>query len=409
MASGLFFPILRDMRRLLCLRVKADTKQIPRIRRARIILIVQILTMKTAIVIKRAIRKLWFPLALSALFCIAGCSSLHHTTPIEAARAASTLHGPMPTELAKVVMPEYIIEPPDLLMIEAINVRPKQPYRLRSGDLIQVDVAGALPDAPIAGAFALQADAILDLGPPYGKVRLSSQTEEEARTAVEQHLLQFLREPTVTLRLLQTLGVQQIAGIHLVTPDGDVNLGTYGSVPVFGMSLDQAKAAIESHLSVFLEEPQVSVDVFAYNSKVFYIITEGGGTGDQVVRLPVTGNETVLDAISQVGGLSGISSKRIWIARPTPNPGHVQVLPVDWVAITAQGVPATNYQIMPGDRIFIAEDEWVAFDTRLAKFTAPIERVAGFSILMVGTLSRFTGRVLGGGGGGFGGGIVNPF
>ena len=59
------------------------------------------------------------------------------------------------------------------------------------------------------------------------------------------------------------------------------------------------------------------MDVVAYNSKVYYIITQGAGLGDSVRRLPVTGNETVLDAISQIGGLSQVSSKNIWIARPS--------------------------------------------------------------------------------------------
>ena len=45
------------------------------------------------------------------------------------------------------------------------------------------------------------------------------------------------------------------------------------------------------------------------NSKVYYIITDGAGSGEQVFRFPVTGSETVLDAISQIGGLPPVSSK----------------------------------------------------------------------------------------------------
>ncbi len=49
----------------------------------------------------------------------------------------------------------------------------------------------------------------------------------------------------------------------------------------------------------YLENPEVSVSVFSYNSKVYYVITQGAGMGDGVFRFPVTGNETVLDAVSQ--------------------------------------------------------------------------------------------------------------
>jgi polysaccharide export outer membrane protein len=150
--------------------------------------------------------------------------------------------------------------------------------------------------------------------------------------------------------------------------------------------------------------------VFAYNSKVYYVITQGAGTGDAVTRFPITGNETVLDAISNINGLTAVSSKKIWIARPVPHTEEMHVLPVDWQGITANGTSLTNYQILPGDRVFVAEDKLVAFDTRLAKLLAPFQRIQGFTLLTTGTAGRLSGNVLqnasgqGGGGGGFGGG-----
>ena len=110
------------------------------------------------------------------------------------------------------------------------------------------------------------------------------------------------------------------------------------------------------------------------------------------------GNETVLDAIAQIQGLEQVSSKKIWVARPSRTTGNVRILPVDWFAITESASPHTNYQILPGDRVFIAEDKWVAWDTRLAKLTAPFERIMGFTLLSVGTATRLSGPVLQGGG-----------
>ena len=149
---------------------------------------------------------------------------------------------------------------------------------------------------------------------------------------------------------------------------------------------------------LFLEDPEISLNVFAYNSKVYYIVLQGAGLGDGVYRFPITGNETVLDAIAQIQGLEQVSSKKIWIARPTRSSGNVQVLPVDWFAVTERGAPQTNYQILPGDRVFIAEDKLVAFDTQIAKLTAPLERIMGFVLLGTGTTTRLSGPVLRGGG-----------
>ena len=86
------------------------------------------------------------------------------------------------------------------------------------------------------------------------------------------------------------------------------------------------------------------------------MINEGWSAGDQVVRCPITGNDTVLDAISNVGGLKNLATKRIWIARPAANgQGNDAVLPVNWTGITRGGKTAMNYQVLPGDRIFITD------------------------------------------------------
>ena len=95
----------------------------------------------------------------------------------------------------------------------------------------------------------------------------------------------------------------------------------------------------------------------AYNSKVFYVITEGAGLGDNVRRVPITGNETVLDAISAgQRPVAGVEQADLDRAARAGRFGCEQILPVDYEAISRGGSAATNYQIMPGDRVFIAED-----------------------------------------------------
>jgi len=304
----------------------------------------------------------------------------------------------MPRELCKAVLPTYTIEPPDVLVIEAVNLVPRAPYRLRSLDLVNIRVWGTLPDAPIEGAFAIGPGGVVNLGGRYGSVKISGLSIEEAQTAVGEHLRNHLREPVVSVTLAEMAAKQQVEGEHMVKPDGTVTLGAYGSVSVVGLSIAEAKATIEAHLAQFFDDPEVAVDVFAFNSKVFYIITQGAGLGDRVFRFPVTGNETVLDAIALVYGMEEVSSKRIWIARPQPGYADVHVLPVDWEAITAQASTGTNYQVLPGDRVFIAEDKLVALDTSIAKLIAPLERVFGFTLLGAGVATRLSGPVLRGGG-----------
>ena len=293
----------------------------------------------------------------------------------------------VPTEKDRTTLPTYVIEPPDILMLDAIKLVPKAPYHIEALDVIQISVTGTLLDQPISGQYPVDPGGIVDLGPAYGKVNVLNQTVEQAQKTIEKHLQATLKAPEVSVSLGQTAGQQQISGEHLVGPDGTVNMGTYGSVYVAGLTVAEAKLAIEEQLKNYLEAPRVSVDVFAFNSKVYYVITEGAGQGDSLVRVPITGNETVLDALSQVNGLRAISSKNIWIARPAPGGVNCdQILPVNWDEITKGAATASNYQVLPGDRIFIAENKILALDTWLDRFTNPVERIMGFSLLSAQTI-----------------------
>ena len=144
----------------------------------------------------------------------------------------------------------------------------------------------------------------------------------------------------------------------------------------------------------------VIIDVLAYNSKRYYVIFDGGGFGEQVVPFPITGSETVLDAISNVYGLSDVASKRnIWVARRTPHCGQPwQILPVDWIGITQHGITITNYQIMPGDRIYVKAQKLVHIDTALARMISPIERMFGIVLLGSSTVNSIKGNTGNGGG-----------
>jgi polysaccharide export outer membrane protein len=319
---------------------------------------------------------------------LAGCQSV--INPYD-----PRLEPPMPAELQpgremnKVSLPAYRIEPPDIIQIEMLKLIPKPPYRASVFDVLQIH-ANTPPDQPIEQFLMVEAEGTINLGGPYGSVRVEGMTLDEVRSTLNKWLGQWLRDPAVSVQLAKIYGAQPVSGQYLVGPDGTINLRQYGVIHVAGKTVLEARVAIEKHLSQFLDSPQVAVDVVAYNSKVYYVVTQGAGLGDSVRRLPVTGNETVLDAVSQVNGLSQVSSKKIWIARPAPhNFGCQQILPIDWDGITQGAQTATNYQLLPGDRLFISEDELVTFSNVVAKVTAPIERIAGIMSLGSSTIRGY--------------------
>ncbi len=304
----------------------------------------------------------------------------------------------LPRELNKVTMPPYTVEAPDILTIDAQRLIPLPPYKVEPLDVLYLYAPKAFPEEPINGPYPVDPDGTINLGPTYGgSLRVNDLTVPEIEKLLVARLKTVLKAEaaTATVSLAQSKGIQQVRGDHLVQPDGTVSLGLYGSVYVAGMSKPQVKQAIEAHLSRFIYRPEVSVDVAAYNSKFYYVITDFAGSGEQVQRIPSTGNETVLDAMSLIGGLSPVSSKNIWVARPAPAGTGDQILPVDWRGITRRGLTSTNYQILPGDRIFVMGSPAIRADSAISRVTNPLQRVLGPALLF---------RSLNNGGFGFGGG-----
>lgn len=250
--------------------------------------------------------------------------------------------GTVPTELSKSNLPEYVIEPPDVLWLQVAQIA-------RAG---------------------------------------KDEKDKDGVPKTDQ---------------LRSLPLQAVQGDHTVRPDGTVFLGVYGTIPIAGYTLSQAASMIRETLARQIDpeasgvKPEnliVILDVSQYNSKRYYVIFDGGGAGEQVFPFPITGSETVLDAIANVNGLPVVASKRnIWVARRCPLPGHPeQILPVDWVGISQHGVTATNYQIMPGDRVYVKAHRLVTVDTTLARIISPIERLLGVTLLGATSVNQIQGR-----------------
>lgn len=293
------------------------------------------------------------------------------------------------------------MNPPDVLLIDALRIVPLPPHHIEIYDVLNVNVPDTITffEKPISGEYLVEPDGTINLRFGYGKVRVLGLTIEEAKEEIVQQLQKKLKkikenkDSDVEVILVLSAQSQQISGPHLVRPDGTIDLGTYGSVSIAGMTLEQAKEAIEKHLEDDLESPEIIIDVQDYRSKVYYVVIEQPGSGDIVQKFPIDGNETVLDAVERIGGLSSIANKNhIWIARPAPTGAAcTQIIPIDWDAIAHDASIETNYQILPGDRLVIKADRLSHLTAQLGRITAPFERIFGFAIFgnqTVRTLQR---------------------
>jgi polysaccharide biosynthesis/export protein len=122
----------------------------------------------------------------------------------------------LPRELDKATLPAYVVEPPDILMIQAVSTLRAESSVLQPGDRLQIRLkngfpidVGVDPEAnPIqynaelqielawkmlAGTFLVGGDGAVNLGPVYGKVYVVNRTVADAEIAIRQHMEEKLQ------------------------------------------------------------------------------------------------------------------------------------------------------------------------------------------------------------------------
>src|SRR5262245_4548522 len=119
-----------------------------------------------------------------AVFCAAslGCHGTALLVPPET---------PLPRELSKTSHPSYVVEPPDILNINAIRVIPLGAQKIEPYDILTVQVTGLAPNAtPIEGQYAVDPQGNLNLGIEYGLFPVAGLTMQEAQAGLERFLKQ---------------------------------------------------------------------------------------------------------------------------------------------------------------------------------------------------------------------------
>ena len=137
-----------------------------------------------------------------------------------------------------------------------------------------------------------------------------------------------------------------------VQPDGTIDLGVYGRPVVAGKTLAQVEVQLKDVIKARDKGKDfaVTVRLIGRPGKVFYVLGEVNAPG----AFPLTGRETVLDGIVSAGGVTRKASLgSILLARPTVPEGCRVVYPVCYQQITQLGDTTTNYQLQPGDRVFV--------------------------------------------------------
>ena len=109
---------------------------------------------------------------------------------------------------------------------------------------------------------------------------------------------EYLIAPSDVIRIT-VRGHEDLSGEQQVRPDGKITLQLIDDIHVAGLTPAQVDDLITEELKTYIKEVNVSVAVTGFFSKNVHYI----GPSGNAVQLPYTGEMTVLDLITRVGGL----------------------------------------------------------------------------------------------------------
>ncbi len=185
----------------------------------------------------------------------------------------------------------------------------------------------------------------------------------------------------------------RLPGDQVVQPDGKVSIGEFGSFSAVNKTLEQIEMEIQliineqirldmssekldgtnadnsnyfgdeskieaddpdeiqRRMEASIRQNKISARLVSWDSKVIYVLGEVNSPGS----FSYTGHQTVLDAIIEGGGLSAKANHhQIIVSRPTSCSSCRVVMKICYDQIVQLGDASTNYQLQPGDRVFVA-------------------------------------------------------
>ena len=152
-----------------------------------------------------------------------------------------------------------------------------------------------------------------------------------------------------------------------VQRDGTIDLGQYGRVAVAGLSLEEIRERAQARVAAHFDGPggvaqasyhgdtrpidtSISVRLVSDESSRVFVLGEVNAPG----YYSLVGRETVLEAIISAGGLTEAANKhKLILTRPTSVEKPRKIFPICYHQIVQLGDTSTNYQVQPGDRIYV--------------------------------------------------------
>ncbi len=165
----------------------------------------------------------------------------------------------------------------------------------------------------------------------------------------------------------------EISGKYSINKEGKIQFEFVGDILLSGMTKDQAKVVIAKRLEKYIINPDVTVVIAEYNSKLVYVVGEVGAPGKIFMRGDTI---TVRDALlaANLPQLTA-STDSATLFTPSDN-GKVVIKKVNVYALLYKGDLRQNYVMKPGDTLYLPATLWAKVARFLNPVTQPISQAA---------------------------------
>ena len=204
-----------------------------------------------------------------------------------------------------------------------------RPATLLIGVMIAVSALAQTPSSPIP--------APLSSAPPQA---IASEASVGARDVIE---IRVFQDPSFNTRA--TVG-----------DDGAINLPPLGKISVAGLTLAQVEQRIKSALeSRLLQKADVSVELIEAGSKPISVI----GAVTKPGRIGITGNISLMQAITTAGGLAPGYGRTLYVLRTASN-GLTEQIAVDVDDLMVNGNADINLPLRANDVINVPIEQMIS-------------------------------------------------
>lgn len=150
---------------------------------------------------------------------------------------------------------------------------------------------------------------------------------------------------------IRVLEDQTMSGRVTVGDNGQIVLSNVGKVAVAGLTAAQIETKLKSLAEAYLTKATVSVQIVEFASKPISVV----GAVMKPGRIGATGSTTLIQAITEAGGLAAGHGNQIYILRTARN-GLSEQLAIDVDDLMVKGNPDVNIPLAPNDLVNIPID-----------------------------------------------------